>query len=181
MTRRPRGPTVPPLAVSDRQHQILEQIARQPSSPQAFALRARIILHAATGARLQHIAATLGLHRDTVRTWRQRWREASIRVGRVEAEADDTALRQVIQAVLADAPRSGAPATLSAEQICQIIVVACEPVEASGRPVSHWTPQDLAAEVITRGIVSRISPRQVGRFLQGGGLTATSGRVLAES
>ncbi|MBI4551537.1 MAG: helix-turn-helix domain-containing protein [Candidatus Latescibacteria bacterium] len=140
-----------------------------------------MILHAATGARLQHIAATLDLHRDTVRTWRQRWHEASIRGGRVEAEADATALRQVIQTVLADAPRSGAPATFHAEQICQIIAVACEPVEASGRPVSHWTPQELAAEVITRGIVPWISPCQVGRLLKGGGLTAPSGRVLAAS
>jgi hypothetical protein len=32
--------------------------------------------------------------------------------------------------------------------------------------VSHWTPTELAAEAIKRGIVEKISPRSVGRFLR---------------
>lgn len=181
MSHHPRGPRVPPLELSERQRALLVQFTRQASCPQAVVLRARIILQAATEARLQHIAETFGVHPDTVRTWRQRWVAAGSRLAGVEAKADDATLRQVIREVLTDAPRSGTPATFSAEQICQIIAVSCEPVEATGRPVSHWTPRELADEVITRGIVSRISPRQVGRFLKGGRLTAASGRVLAES
>jgi hypothetical protein len=58
--------------------------------------------------------------------------------------------------------------------------VACEDPQESGRPVTHWTPQELADEAIKRGIVTSISPRSVGRFLKGGGLEAPSEPLLAE-
>jgi hypothetical protein len=35
----------------------------------------------------------------------------------------------------------------------------------SARPISHWTPRELADEAIQRQILTRISPRHVGRFL----------------
>ncbi len=41
------------------------------------------------------------------------------------AEADPRALQHVIARVLADAPRSGAPDTFTAEQIVQVINLAC--------------------------------------------------------
>ena len=44
--------------------------------------------------------------------------------------------------------------------------VACEPPAKSGRPITHWTAQELADEVIKRGIVPSISPAQVGRYLR---------------
>ena len=65
-----------------------------------------------------------------------------------------------------DLPRSGSPGKFTAEQVTQILAVACEDPEASGRPVTHWTPRELADEVAKRGIVESISPRQVGRFLK---------------
>jgi hypothetical protein len=58
--------------------------------------------------------------------------------------------------------------------------VACESPAASGRPVSHWTPRELAAEVIKRGIIDRISTRSVGRFLKRSGFKAASVPVLAQ-
>jgi hypothetical protein len=36
----------------------------------------------------------------------------------------------------------------------------------SGRPITHWTNAELAAESIKRGIVPSISPSQVGRYLR---------------
>jgi transposase len=69
--------------------------------------------------------------------------------------------------ILGDAPRPGAPLKFSAEQVCEIIAVACEqPAAESERPVSHWSRRALADEVKKRGIVSEISPRRVGRFLK---------------
>ena len=76
--------------------------------------------------------------------------------------------------------RPGTPATFSAEQICRIIAVACEEPEESGRPISEWTPRELADEVVKREIVESISPRQVGRFLKGERLEATSLALLAQ-
>lgn len=45
------------------------------------------------------------------------------------------------------------------------MALACESPEDSGRPISHWTPRELADETIKRGIVKTISPRHLGRFL----------------
>ena len=50
--------------------------------------------------------------------------------------------------------------------IVQILAVACEPPEKSGRPITHWTAHELADEVVKRGIVPSISVAQVGRYLR---------------
>jgi putative transposase len=58
--------------------------------------------------------------------------------------------------------------------------VACAPPEKCGRPVTHWTPRELADEVKKRSIVPSISARQVGRLLTGGRSPAASQPVLAQ-
>lgn len=72
---------------------------------------------------------------------------------------------QKITETLSDAPRSGAPATFTPEQIVQVVAVACSDPEESDRPITHWSPRELADEALKRGIVSTISVRTVGRFL----------------
>src|SRR5262249_16415944 len=74
----------------------------------------------------------------------------------------------------------GAPATFSAEQWCQIIALACEPPEASGRPISHWTPRELADEACKRAIVPTISARHVGRFLKSGRAQTAQESLVAQ-
>lgn len=175
-----RGPQPVRLHVTARQRKILEQIVRRARSPQVEVTRAKIILAAADGLNNQHLAERLGLQPRTARTWRGRWAEAADRLTAIEIEGDEAALRQVIQALLGDAPRPGAPATFTPEQICQMMAVACESPEACGRPVSHWTPPELADEVIQRGIVPSISPRSVGRFLKRGRSATASLSELAE-
>ena len=71
-----------------------------------------------------------------------------------------------MEAVLTDEPRPGAPGKFTPEQVTQILAVACEPPEKSGRPITHWTALELTDEVIKRGIVSSISPAQVSRYLR---------------
>jgi putative transposase len=63
--------------------------------------------------------------------------------------------------VLSDRPRAGVTPTFSAKQLTKIIAIACEPPEESGRPVTHWTPKELADEALKRGVVDSISPRHV--------------------
>ena len=75
-------------------------------------------------------------------------------------------MRRAIEAVLSDEPRPGAPGKFTPEQVTQILAVACEPPEKSGRPITHWTAHELADEVVKRGIVASISPSQVGRYLR---------------
>ena len=67
---------------------------------------------------------------------------------------------------LTDAPRSGQPARITDEQVCQIIALACEAPERSGCPISPWTGREIAAEIKRRGIVAEISERHAARLLE---------------
>jgi len=75
-------------------------------------------------------------------------------------------LEKSIRHVLKDKARPGAPSTYSSEEYCQILAIALEPPEESGRPISQWSSQDLADECKKRKLTSGISPRQIGRFLK---------------
>lgn len=160
------GPRPPDVQLSTEQRAILERLGRRATSPQRLVRRVTIILAAAAGRNNDQIAREGGLGRDMVQTWRTRWLAAAPRLAAAEAGGSTPAERtQQIVAVLADAPRAGAPPTFNAEQICQLLALACESPTESGRPVTHWTPAELAAEAVHRGIVPRISARTVGRFL----------------
>ncbi len=174
----PPGPRPVPLVISAAQHAVLTAMLRRSTCPQALALRAKILLGSSAGQRNEPLARTVGCTPKTVRKWRGRWLAAVARLA--VADDDPPALAQAIAAVLADAPRSGAPGTFTAEQIVQIINLACRPPEQVDRPVSAWTPRELAREAVKQGIVTRISPRTVGRFLNGGRSPATSQPVLAQ-
>lgn len=160
------GPQPTLIVLTERQRIALEHITRCTTHPQAQVTRARVLLHAAAGLNNLTLATTLGLHVETPRKWRRRWADVSSDLSAVEDDMDDATLLDFILTLLADEPRSGPPAIFSPGQICQIIAVACEDPVASGHPVTHWTPSELAREAVKRGIVDRISPRSVGRFLK---------------
>jgi putative transposase len=170
------------VTLSDKQQEILEHLIRRQTSSQRLIRRAKTVLAAADGASNESIALRLRLNRNTVRTWRHRWWLGADALATAEAAGDsDKALRLRIEGMLDDAPRPGTPGDFSAEQLAQIISVACESPEDSGRPVSHWAPRELADEVIKRGIVQTISPRTVGRVLKRSRPQTASLDVLAQS
>jgi transposase len=144
--------TAAPVSVSPEQREVLEQLVRTHSTPQQLALRARIMLQAADGVGVRESAQELDVWPRTVRRWRKRWRAA--------AEGLPVTDR------LADAPRPGAPATYTPEQICAIVAMTCEKPEASDRPISHWSQREIADEAMRRGLVPHVSQRSVGRFLK---------------
>jgi transposase len=162
------GPAPRPITVTARQRRVVERIVRRATSPQRQVRRAKIIVAAAAGANNEQVGRRVGLTEATARLWRGRWAAAEEALLAAEAEGDDRALEAVVVGVLADEPRPGAPATFTPEQLCQIMALACTPPEEAGRPIDHWTPRELADEAVDRGIVARISPSTVGRFLQGG-------------
>src|SRR5215813_2197366 len=149
------GPQALTVTISPPQHRMVQGLLRQHSCPQALALRVRIVLAAATGQRNELVARQLGCTPKTVRKWRARWAAALSRLAAAEAEPHD--LCATIAVVLADAARTGAPGTFSAEQIVQIINLACTPPTEAGRPLDAWTARELADEAVKRGIVSSIS------------------------
>ena len=161
------GPQPTRVELTVRQREILERLNRRERSSQQLVRRCSIVLGAADGASNEQIGQRLGIQRATARRWRKRWATAGAGMGLAEEEGmDDKGLTELIEEVLADEPRPGAPGIFEAEQIAQIIAVGCEDPRACGRPVTHWTPRELADEVIKRGIVESISPRSVGRFLK---------------
>jgi transposase len=140
------------VTVLPEQRDILERLVRTRSTPQQLALRARMILQVADGKGVRASARELGVWPKTIRYWCKRWRRAM--------EGQPVAER------LADAPRSGAPATFTAEQICAVVALTCELPEDSDRPISQWSQREIADEVMRRGIIPHISQRSVGRFLK---------------
>jgi putative transposase len=175
------GPEPTSIGLRARQREILERLARRETSPQRLVRRCKIVLQAVDGASNTQVAQRLKIQRGTARTWRERWAAAAPALLLAEEEGiDDKGLAELIEQVLADEPRPGVPGVFEPEQIAQVIAVACEDPQESGRPVTHWTPQELADEAIKRGIVSSISPRSVGRFLKRSGLETPSESLLAE-
>ena len=166
------GPLPIAITVSPRQRAVLERLLRQHSCPQALARRITIILAATAGERNEPLAARLGCAPTTIRRWRRRWMAAQPDLQMVDD--DEALLRALIAEVLADAPRPGVPPTFTAEQIVQIINLACTSPAAAGRPMDAWTPRELADEAAKRLIVASISPRSVGRFLKTGRSSAAS-------
>lgn len=176
-----RGPKPTPLTLSARHQAILERLTRRHTSPQSLVRRAQIVLAAAQGANNSQIAERLDLHRETVRIWRERWLGEAARLDDVEAAgADEAALTNLVQDLLADLPRPGAPDTFTAEQVVEIVALGCTPPPEAQRPTTHWTPRELADEAIKRKLVSAISPRSVGRFLKASAAQAASLALLAE-
>jgi putative transposase len=174
-------PQAVPLAVSPAQLALLQRLARRQTADQRLVRRASILLALAADPCVEAAARRLGLTRLTVRHWRDRWLQAAPQLRQAEQEqAPAPALLALIEQVLADAPRSGAPATFSPEQIVQLVAVACEPPEQSGRPIDHWTARELADEVKKRGLVPDISPRTAGRFLKRGRPATAPQPLLAE-
>jgi Homeodomain-like domain len=172
------GPKPQPITVTPAQQLVLERLMRQQSCPQALVKRAKIILAAARSLPNEVIAQQLGCSATTVRLWRGRWAAAQAQLAALDT--DERQLRATLASVLADALRPGAPDTFTAEQIVQIIALACTAPGDSSRPVDAWTPRELADEAIKRKIVSTISARSVGRFLKAGRSQTASESLLAE-
>ena len=159
------GPKPPAVPLSEEERHALHTLIRAHKTPQHLSFRAHVIRLLAEGLTAPAVARRLGTTRTTVRRWRRPWLK---RPGCAVPER------------LQDTPRPGAPAIFSAEQWCQIIALACEPPETSGRPISHWTPRELADEARKRGIVETISERHVGRCLKSGRPQTAQESLLAQ-
>jgi putative transposase len=151
-----RGPKPETLTLTEGERKELETLVRRHSTPQQLAKRGRSILLANQGQNNSQIARELGICVDTVRAWRMRW------IGLQGVPLEEMAVSER----LADLPRSGRPSQISAEQICQLIALACE--QPKERPISQWTGREIANEVMAQGIIPQISPRHAARLLKKG-------------
>jgi transposase len=166
-----RGPKPPQIELGEKEQEELEKIVKRHTVGQQIALRGRIILAAGAGKNNSQIGRELGVSLDMVRLWRGRWLLLQ------PIKLTDLSIEERLE----DLPRPGAPARITADQRCQIEQLACEPPEASDRPISQWTGREIAAEIMKRGIVAQISARHAGRLLKRGGYQTASNPVLADA
>ena len=159
------------MVLSERERADLERLVRAFTTGQQLALRARIVLLAGDGLNNLQIARELGVDDETPGHWRGRWLEFR------DMPLDELSVGER----LADAPRPGAPAKFTPEQVCQIIALACEKPADSDRPISQWSHRELADEIVRRGIVASISPRHAGRLLKRSRSQTTPDSVLADT
>ena len=153
-----RGRQPTRIELSEREQQELEAVTRRHSSAQQLVLRARIVLLANEGKNNKQIAQALAITVDTARLWRDRW------FGFAGLSLDELSVVDRLKDVL----RPGAPAKITAEQVCQIVALACEVPAQSERPISQWTGREIADELKKRNIVAQISPRHASRLLKKG-------------
>ncbi len=125
---------------------VLQARARSSTSAHRDVIRSRIVLAAAEGATNAGIAATVGVHVDTVRKWRCRFADAGL-------------------PGLEDSPRSGRRRAFTPVQVAEVKALACTLPAETGAPLSRWSSADLATEAITRGIAETISAATVRRWL----------------
>ena len=116
-------PAAPPLDLTVKERNELSKITRHPSTPQAIALRCRVVLGAADGTANHELARELDTSLPTVLLWRRRFAE------------------QGLAGILEDKPRSGRPRSISAQKEAAIVEAT-----RNSKPnnATHWTVRTMA-------------------------------------
>jgi transposase len=172
--------SVPPL-LSEIQKSILVNITKRRDSPQHLVKRVKIVLLTAEMISDKDVALQLQQHRNTIFTWRHRWIAQQENLKTIESKEDVKALEDYIaNVVLADNPYNGVRGKYTPEQIAQLYAIACEQVQDSDRPISHWSCRELANEMVKRGIVEHIPKSTVWAFLKSGGIKTAQSTRLAK-
>jgi transposase len=123
------------LTLSAEEREALQGWVRRRSTPQAWALRCRIILACATGASNKDVAVELGSTPHAVGRWRARFVEHRI-------------------AGLGDMPRPGGPRTVTDEQVAAVVTAT---LESTPKGATHWSTRAMAAQMgLSQSTVSRI-------------------------
>src|SRR6476620_9901172 len=123
------------IELTEGQRSELEQVARSRRTPQAVALRARIVLLTAGGFAPSAIAEELGTSQPTIRKWRARYVEDG-------------------RAGLRNEPRPGRPRSLDDQRVADLLNQALQTRPAKQ---THWSVRSFAAEAhISKDMAHRL-------------------------
>jgi putative transposase len=160
----------PKIELSKKVEELLLKISRQGTSQVREVERACLILMFSANMSNLKVKEISGLSVSKARRWRARWISFEESFKKIESDVSNKYLmrdlEQKIRDCLSDAAREGSPAKFTAEAYCQILGVSLEDPKQSGRPISHWTLDELKMEIELRGIVEKMSRAQLGNFLK---------------
>jgi transposase len=130
-----RGRPTAELVLTEEERATLTRWARRRKSSQALALRSRIVLGCAEGLTNKEVAAQERVSQPTVGKWRRRF---------VEARCDG----------LVDDPRPGRPASVTAEQVEDVVVTT---LESAPDNATHWSRKSMAERAgLSKSTIGRI-------------------------
>ena len=160
---------LPPLQstprLSPQIHNVLLQLGENKRKvPADLKQRARIILLSADGMQIQEICDHVDLSRNVVAKWRKKFIENNDYLLEI-SDSDPKLLKEKIETILDDLPRSGTPPTFSDVQKAQIIKMACNSPNDYGYKDSHWNIKLLCRVAVEQKICSSISPATMHRVL----------------
>ena len=151
------------LSLTAMQKNVLGKIIKSTTMAQSIVQRATIINMLADGNAKRKTAHKLGIDKNTVKKWCNRWLATYPKLIKMEStETSNKKYKKNIIEILKDAPRSGAPPEFTPEQIVHIVSIGCEVLDDSNRPTSRWTHKEIAQKAINRKIVETISPGSIG-------------------
>ena len=116
------GRPVPPIVLTTNERETLERWTRRPTTAQALALRARLVLRCAAGETATAIAHDVHVTKQTVGKWR----------GRFIAKRLDGLL---------DEPRPGVPRKITDAHVERVLTAT---LESTPRDATHWSTRSLA-------------------------------------
>ena len=132
MAKRAQAPVV---VITPEQRQVLDQWVRRPTSAQALALRARIVLRLAEEQSSLSVARQMQVHIQTVSKWRERFRSRGV---------DG----------LLDEPRPGQPRKITDAHVEAVIA---RTLESTPSDATHWSTRSMAqATGLNQTAISRI-------------------------
>jgi putative transposase len=171
----------PSIKLLPRQREILERLSRSRTLERRLAERVEMVLGVAKGRTSVETADDLGVDVQRVARWRSRFAAAQDQLAAVTTDdVSDDKLEAAMVDILSDRQRSGSPGKFTAEQLTQLVALACQEPKELGLPVTHWTPRELAACAKEHKIVESISPRHVARFFGGGRSAPAPVALLAQ-
>ena len=129
------GRSIPPVTLTADERETLERWARRPTTAQALAMRARIVLASAAGKPILQVAREEDISWATAREWRRRF------------------LRRRLDGLL-DEPRPGAPRRITDGHVERVVTMT---LESTPRDATHWSTRSMArATGLSQTAVARI-------------------------
>lgn len=147
-------------------YNILDGLSKRSMAASCLIIRAQAILLGHEQLQNIEISRIIGLGRHSVGRWRRRWQESFEALLSIEMNEPQAVLVRAIQDVLRDAHRGGATCKFSAQQVVELVSIACESPRDSDRPVDDWTGRELASEMKQRKVVESISVSRVNQLLR---------------